>query len=165
MKKYRIQRTSVLQRRQGFRQRRKDLKRMIAGTIDKAYFSRSRETAADIIDAHSRGKVFIDVGNLPNTGQVSNLPHGVVVETAVRVDRNGFTPITFGPLPDVIQGMTDPIAKVFAMVVEACFSRSRRLALQALRLDPLCSHLNGEQVMEMGLRLLKAHKRFITCLD
>ena len=165
MRRYRIERTSAAERQHGFAARREKLKRMIRGEIEPWYFDRSRETAADIIAAHLEGKVFIDVGNLPNTGQVDNLPHGVVVETAVRVDRTGFTPIMFGSLPDVVAGMVDPCARVFLMVVDACFTRDRKLAMQALRLDPLCSHLNGDQVTEMGERLLKVHRRFIRCFS
>ena len=164
MRKYRIVRTSVAERRKGFRSRDKRIKRMIRGAIDKDFFSRSRETAADIIDTHSEGRTFIDVGNLPNTGQISNLMPGVVVETAVRVDRNGFTPIMFRDLPDVVEGMTTPWARVFTMVVDACFARDRKMAFQALRLDPVCSHLNTDEVNEMGERLLKAHRKFIKCL-
>ena len=165
MRRYRIRRSSVAERRRGFLARGRNLKRMIDGKIDEGYFQPSRETAADIIEAHLLGKVLIDVGNLPNNGQISNVSRGVVVETAVRVDANGFTPLAFGALPDVVQGMVEPCARVFQMVVEACFTGNRKLAMQALRLDPVCSHLNGEQVTEMGGRLLRAHKRFITCLS
>ena len=161
MKKYKLRRTSIAERREGFRSRTRNLRRMIRGRIDEGYFTSSRESAADIIDAHWSGKVLIDVGNMPNIGQISNLPPGAVVETAVRVDRNGFSPVTFGPLPEVVRGMTAPLAEVARMTVDACFAASRQLAIQALRLDPLCSHLNSDQVVEMAGRLLRAHKRFI----
>jgi hypothetical protein len=36
------------------------------------------------------------------------------------------------------------------------------MALQALRLDPVCAHLNGAQVNDLGARLLHAHRTFIT---
>ena len=62
------------------------------GELPEAYRTRSRETAADIIAAHVADEPFIDVGNLQNTGQIDNLPRGVPVETAVRIDAGGFTP-------------------------------------------------------------------------
>ena len=86
---------------------------------------------------------------------------GTVVETAVRVDRNGFSPITFGDLPEPVQGWVEPYARVFDLTVDACFGGDRKLALQALRLDPVCSHLNSGQVEEMGRRLIRAHRRFM----
>lgn len=162
MKAYKIKRTSIIERQNGFSERARFLRKMIKGKIDGFYFERSRETAADIIASHFQSKTFIDVGNLPNIGQISNLPHGTVVETAMRVDRNGFSPIAFGPLPDIVQAMCEPWAKAYAMQVDACFKKDKALAMHALRIDPLCSHLTGKQVEEMGYRLLKAHKRFIT---
>jgi alpha-galactosidase/6-phospho-beta-glucosidase family protein len=105
--------------------------------------------------------VFIDVGNVPNIGQVANLPPNTVVETAVRVDRNGFAPICFGALPTPVLGFVEPYAHVFNTTVDACFRKDKKLAMQALRMDPLCSHLAGDQVIELGERLLAAHKAFI----
>ncbi|MDO9543488.1 MAG: hypothetical protein Q7J98_14375 [Kiritimatiellia bacterium] len=174
MKKYRIVRTSIKERQDGFNQRERRLRVMVSrlggkGASDRnwiekhmnEYLERSRETAADIIAAHSSGQSFIDVGNLPNIGQISNLPLGVVVETAMRVDRNGFTPLTFGPLPEPIHGLVAPWPIVFGMTVDACFRRDKEMALQALRLDPVCSHLNTQQVREMGERLMHAHAAYL----
>jgi alpha-galactosidase len=163
MRDYKIVRTHIKERQKSFEERTKHLKYMNSGKweIGKEFFERSRETAADIIEAHWSGKTFIDVGNVPNVGQVSNLPSGAVLETAVRVDRNGFTPITFGALPPAVQAMCEPWTRVYTMVVDACFRKDKNLAIQALRLDPVCSHLNGKQVNELADRLLRAHKQFI----
>ncbi len=162
MKKYRLVRTTIAERKAIAAQQARDLRQMIAGEIPDAYLRRSREAAADIIDAHSQGREFIDVGNLPNTGQIAGLAHGVVVETAVRVDANGFTPLTSGPLPRMVQGFIEPWALVYTMTVDACFARDKALALRALRLDPVCAHLDSMQVTELGERLLAAHQPYIT---
>lgn len=162
MKKYHLVRTTVRERREGFQTRERRLRQWLREDPLPDYFrKRGRETAADIIAAHAQGRAFIDVGNLPNIGQVDNLPRGAVVETAVRVDQNGFSPIAFGPLPEVIRGWVEPCVHVFALSVEACLRRDKRLALQALRLDPVCSHLNGEEVNRLGQELLKAHQAFL----
>jgi alpha-galactosidase len=161
LERYGIIRTSIADRRRNFKRAQTNIKKMIKGAIPEDRKKRSRETAADIINAHSQGKVFIDVGNVPNIGQIANLPLGAVVETAVRVDANGFSPIAFGELPDQVVGMIEPHCQVYQMVVDACFEGDKELALQALRLDPVSSHLNGKQVREMGERLLKAHAKFI----
>lgn len=170
LRKYRLVRTTIQERRAAFRQRDRNLRRMskgrftsrLQGDVPDKYLKRSRETAADIIAAHALGKVFIDVGNVPNIGQIDNLPRGAVLETAVRVDRNGFTPLTFGSLPPIVLGFVEPYVRVFARTVDACRQGDRRLALQALRLDPLCSHLNTAQVLEMGRRLMQAHADYLT---
>lgn len=164
LKKYRLVRTTIAERRKGFATRQRQMERLASGKdpLPEFYVKRSRETAADIVDAHWAGKVFIDVGNVPNVGQVSNLPRGLVVETAVRIDRNGFAPIAFGDLPPVVHGFVEPYAHVFPMVVDACFQRDKALALRALRLDPVCSHLNTEQTNELGERLIAAHRKFVS---
>ena len=161
MERYKLVRTTIDERKEGLKTREDTLKDLVNGDIPEDYFERSRETAADIISAHATGSVFIDVGNVPNVGQIANLPHGTIVETAVRADRNGFSPICFGALPEPVLAVVEPYAHVFGQVVEACFRRDRRMALQALRMDPVCSHLLGDRVIELGERLLEAHGEFI----
>jgi alpha-galactosidase/6-phospho-beta-glucosidase family protein len=162
MSRYKLVRTSITERAETYRQARQQVEQMVKGEIAPEYLTRTREAAADIIEAHSQGHVFIDVGNVPNVGQINNLPRGLVVETAVQVDRNGFTPLAFGDLPLVVKGFIDPYAMLFPMVVDACFTRDKQLAMQALRLDPVCARLTGAQVIDLGEQLLSAHQQFIT---
>ena len=162
MKKYRLVRTTIAQRKQMLRNGRVRLRRMVRGELDPRLLVRSRESAADIIDAHSQGRVFIDVGNVPNIGQVSNVAPGAIVETAVRVDSNGFAPLIFGPLPETVRSFIEPYVASFGLAVDACFERDQTKALQALRLDPVCAHLRTDQVNELGRRLLRAHRKFIS---
>lgn len=161
MKRYRLVRTAIGERRTAFRERARRLEAMAAGEIPQEFLRRSRETAADIVSAHATGRAFLDVGNVPNIGQVSNLPRGTVVETAVRVDANGFSPVCFGGLPEPVLALVEPYAHVFDATVRACFERDRGMALQALRMDPVCSRLTGDRVAEMGKRLIAAHKPFL----
>ncbi len=158
--KYKLVRTTIQERRDGLEKQRAKVEEMVKGDIGPQFHKRSRETAADIIDAHFGGRVFIDVGNVPNIGQIANLPAGLVVETAVRVDTGGFTPLAFGALPPVVHAMIEPYAHVFPLTVDACFARDRRLALQALRLDPVCAHLPMARLNEMSEELLNAHAAF-----
>ncbi len=158
MKKYRLVRTSIEERRQAFRQRARQLAAMTRGEIPREFAARSRESAADMVAARFTGRAFIDVGNVPNVGQVTNLPRGMVVETAVRVDGNGISPICFGDLPLSVLGLVEPVAESFEATIRGCMERDRNLALQALRLDPACARLTGEEVRELGTRLLAAHR-------
>lgn len=163
IRKYKLERTTIAWRRRLFRSRDAVLDRELAAkNLNERWLKRSRETAADIIEAHSQNKVFIDVGNVPNRGQIANLPPGLIVETAVRIDGNGITPISFGSLPPIVRGFIEPYALVYPMTVEACLKKDRQLALRALRLDPVCAHLTTQQVNQLGDKLLAAHRRFIT---
>ena len=50
-----------------------------------------------------------------------------------------------------------------AQVVDACFAGDKKMALQALRMDPVCAKLNVEEVETLGEKLLGAHREFIRC--
>ena len=151
--KTRPQRVAVIQR---------NGKKLLTEKLPDIYFELSRESAASIIQSHILNLDFCDIGNLPNTGQISNLPEGTVVETAAIVNSNGFTPVNFGELPAPVLGLVEPWAKVLTMVVDACFNKDKDQAMVALRLDPLCSHLTTDQVEEIGHRLLKANRNYLT---
>jgi alpha-galactosidase/6-phospho-beta-glucosidase family protein len=60
-----------------------------------------------------------------------------------------------------VAGLVEPVCRSFDLNVEACFRGDRRLALQALRLDPACARLTWAQVQELGGRLLAAHRDFL----
>jgi len=161
LRAYGLVRTSIRAREQAAVLRVRFLRQCLAGGLPREFLARSRETAADIIAAHATGRAFIDVGNLPNAGQISNLPRGLVVETAVRIDGNGFSPICYGALPSKVLGLVEPCAGVFSLGVEACFQKDRGLALQALRLDPVCGRLNRPALNEMAGRLLRAGNPYV----
>jgi alpha-galactosidase/6-phospho-beta-glucosidase family protein len=163
MEKYNLKRTSVASRIEQHEKLRKNLREMIAGEIEADYLKRSRETAADIIEAHHTQKAFVDVGNLPNQGQINNLPLGAIVETAMRVDQNGFTPICYGGLTQSVLPWVQSYTSVFKMTVDACLEGDRRKALQALRHDPVCGRLTTPKVLAMGNELLEAHRPWIDC--
>lgn len=165
MKTFRLVRTTITDRKNRQAKHRQRLKALVDGPIDPVYTKRTSETAADIIAAHAQGRTFIDVGNVPNVGQIENLPRGLVVETMVRVDRLGVTPLAFGPLPGVVRGLIEPYGQVYPMTVEACFHGDKHMAVEALRLDPVCAPLTSAQVQGLADRLLGAHKRFITAFD
>ncbi len=164
MKKYDVARWNVHIKSRPRRvaiNRRKN-KNLLTEKLPEIYFELSRESAASMIQSHLLNKSFCDIGNLPNTGQISNLPMGAVVETPVIVNSNGFTPVNFGALPEPVLGIIEPWSKVLTMVVDACFKKDKNLALYALRLDPLCSHLTTDEVAKMGERLIRANKDYIT---
>ena len=125
----------------------------------------TRETAADIIDAIWADHPIVDVVNLPNIGQVSNLPSGLVVETMGRVTPLGFEPLTAGPLPKPIQALLDPHARSLTLTLEAAIEQDRNKALEALACDPLCSHLTDSKIREMGGELLAANRQWVPALN
>ena len=117
---------------------------------------RSRETAMDIIKAFVTNTPFVDVVNLPNIGQIDNLPRGAVVETLGLVDSSGFSPIGIGSMPEPLRTLLEIHCQMQKMTLEAALSGNKELALKALMLDPLCSKLAPSDIRKMGLDLMEA---------
>ncbi len=80
--------------------------------------------------------------NLPNRGQISNLPLGVVVETNAAFTADGVKPIMAGAMPDSLYGLTAPIVAVQSLTVQAGMSRSLELGFQAFLADPHVQNLS-----------------------
>ncbi len=119
-------------------------------------FTKSRETAVDIMKAFIENRPFIDVVNLPNIGQIDNLPRNAVVESLGQVDSSGFTPLAIGKLPDAVQAMVEVHCRNQLVCLEAAVTGNKDLALQALIQDPLCSHLSIDAARAMGEELMAA---------
>jgi alpha-galactosidase len=159
LERHKLVRTSV-QERYGNRDRARQWALDLAGG-KVAPSARSRETAVDIMMAFLHGKPFTDVVNLPNVGQIDNLPRGAVVETLGLADGLGFRAIATGSLPPVLQQLVAPHCQVQLMVLEAALKGDRKLALEALMIDPLCAHLSPRQVRAMGMELMAATKGWL----
>lgn len=119
----------------------------------------SRETAAKIIAAIATSKYHIDVMNLPNRGQIANLPRDVVVETLGVVGAVGAYGIAIGDLPQGILNVVNRHVVNQEMTVEAALTGDRNLALQALLNDPLVRDFGsaGKMLDEM----MKANEKYL----
>lgn len=156
MKKFKLVRTSVADRRKGIEGSRKFALKMASG--EQKMLERSRETAVDILKALVTNTPFIDVVNLPNIGQIDNLPRGAVVETLGLVDSAGFAPIGIGSMPETLRALTEVHCQIQKMTLEAALTGNKKLALEALMLDPLCAKLAPSQIRKLGLDLMAATK-------
>ncbi len=75
--------------------------------------------------------------NLPNSGQISNLPLGATVETPVIVNGAGIQPVHMGALPEPIAALLRREITTAQLCVDSVVEGSREKALQALLLDPV----------------------------
>lgn len=116
----------------------------------------SGEEVAEIISALAGGPEHDGVMNLPNRGQVVNLPLHAVVETMGRVRRDAAEGLPSGELPPALLAMVYPHAVRQEMIVEAAMTGDRRLAVQALASDPLVP--DPASATAMLDELLKAHR-------
>ena len=75
--------------------------------------------------------------NLPNRGQIPNLPMGAVVETNAAFRDGQLTPLLAGPVPASIYPLISRIAGLQAQVAEAAWERDLDKAFYAFINDPL----------------------------
>ena len=80
--------------------------------------------------------------NLPNRGQISNLPPGSTVETPVIVDGAGIHPVHVGTLPEPAAELCRRETVVAQLCVDAAVEGSREKALQCLLLDPVITDID-----------------------
>jgi len=159
MKRFKLVRTSVEDRYAGLERARQATFDLANGK--NAPGARSRETAVDIMKSFVTNQPFVDVVNMPNVGQIDNLPRGAVVETLGLVNARGFSPITAGPLPERLLPLVEPHCRVQQMTLEAALKGDKELALQSLMLDPLCANLPPSDIRKMGLELINATKTWL----
>ena len=157
--RFNLKRTSASWRRGKRKRKRKIALDVAAGK--QPHRPRSREICVDIMMAVAHHRPFVDVVNVPNEGQIDNLPRGAVLETPGLIDELGFHPLTLGPLPRVLRALVEPHCICDLMTVEAAMKGDRELALQALMINPLCSHLSPSKIRAMGLELMAATGQYL----
>jgi alpha-galactosidase/6-phospho-beta-glucosidase family protein len=92
--------------------------------------------------------------NLPNRGFVENLPAETIVELPATVDAKGVHGVALGRLPRGFAGLLNNQVAVDDLTVEAALEGSRKLALQALLVDPVVdSVVAAERTLDAILSL------------
>jgi alpha-galactosidase len=87
--------------------------------------------------------------NLPNAGQIGNLPLGAIVETPGHVSAAGVQGVAVGDLPCGIAELCRRELAVVRLGVDAAVTGDRQLALQCLLLDPVITDLDvARQVLD-----------------
>ena len=97
----------------------------------------SGEDGVKLIEALSGGRPIESNVNLPNRGQVTDLPLGHVVETNARFASDTVTPHTAAPLPIGARALVQRVVSVQAVTLQAALERDVGLAFQAILADPL----------------------------
>lgn len=75
--------------------------------------------------------------NMPNVGQIPNLPLGAVVETNAHFTAGKVSPVTAGEIPKNLMPLISPIVSNQECIVEAALTRNLDLAFCAFLRDPL----------------------------
>jgi alpha-galactosidase len=97
--------------------------------------------------------------NLPNTGQIANLPSGCTVETPVVVDGDGIHPVHVGTMPEPVAELLRRETMVAQLCVDASVEGNRQKALQCLLLDPVINDF--EQAKQVLDDYLSSYKEYL----
>ncbi len=96
--------------------------------------------------------------NLPNVGQISNLPLGSTVETPVHVDGAGIHPVHVGALPESIAELCRRELVVSQLCVDAAIEGNYEKALQCMLLDPMVNDMEtGRKILDDYLKTYREH--------
>jgi alpha-galactosidase len=97
----------------------------------------SAEQLAPLMAALLGGPPDLFVVNVPNQGQIDDLPRGAVVECVAHVDALGVRPLAIGPLPPAAHAAVAAHVDRQELIVEAALTGRYELARTALASDPL----------------------------
>ena len=130
----------------------------------------SGETPLDLKSSGEEGvkqiKALIGLGdhitnvNLPNQGQISNLPCDAVVETNALFRHNEVRPLLAGALPAGLVSLLQQHCTNQELIVDAALSHDKDLAFQAVFNDP-SSCLPIDTAWDMFNRMLHASREFL----
>lgn len=141
--------TSVDWREEDLRKRLARRERLVSG-------EESIELDGSGEEGHLLMKALLGLGdmvsnvNVPNRGQIENIPLGVVVETNALFRRDQIAPVFAGAMPQPVLALTMPHIENQAMIYRAAHERDLGLALQALLNDPQVRLLPGDAKKMLG---------------
>lgn len=104
------------------------------------------------------GRHYHLAANIPNEGQITNLPLGAIVETPVFVDGAGIHPVYAGELPEAISELCRRELAVVKLCVDAAIYGNRQAALQCLLLDPVIRDIDqARKILNDYLNTYREH--------
>jgi len=155
--------TPVSFRKQELDERLKKSEDLISGKLDFQINPTGEEGVAQIKAILGLGDLTTNV-NLPNMGQIPNIPLGAVVETNAFFSANNVSPIFAGDIPCDILGLIEPVVCCQETMIKAAKNRDLKLAFKAFLGDPQ-NILNIEQSKELFMLMLKNTEKYLSMYE
>jgi alpha-galactosidase len=119
---------------------------------------KSHEFAADMMNAIVTDAPYVAYGNLPNTGQIPQLPEGAAVEVPCLVDKNGVQPSVVTDIPPQLVALMRSQINVQELTVRALLDENIEHVYHAAMMDPhTAAELDLRQIRSLVDDLLAAH--------
>lgn len=136
VKEWKFGLTTVAWRKNDLKERLEKSARLVSGE-EKFKMNDTGEDGVNQIRALLGLGSFVTNVNLPNRGQIPNLPLGAVVETNARFAANTVTPVFAGEIPETIYPLISRVSGEQQIITEAALTRNLDLAFTAFSNDPL----------------------------
>ena len=145
---WKFQLTTVDQRIKAQQEQINDTLEYIAG-IKEFPLNKSDEEAVEFMLALLGEKKVISNVNLPNLGQMGQLPLGSIVETNCLFSENSVKPIVSKPLPEKVINLILPNCKNIDDTYYAIKERSLEKIYTSFKKQPLLMHLSEEKCLSL----------------
>lgn len=136
-RRYGVELTTIAHREANRRRQRTQIEQFVAGEVPAAPYAKSEEQLTGVMAALSGGPSGRFIVNVPNQGQITNLPHEAVVECIAEISPLGVQPLAVGALPYPVYAAMAPHVARQELIVEAALTGRTEPALAALATDPL----------------------------
>ncbi len=103
----------------------------------------------------------ISNANIPNRGQMADMPLGAVVETNCTFSRAGVKPIVANPLPADVSVLVRRNCQNIENTYYGIKNRDLKAIFEAFANQPLCSGLTIEQAKELFKRMVRATSGYL----
>ena len=119
---------------------------------------KSHEFASELMNAIVTDTPYVLYGNLPNTGQIPQLPMGAAVETPCLADANGIQPTVVDNIPPQLTALMRTQINVQELTVRALVDENPEHIYHAAMMDPhTAAELDLRQIRSLVDDLLVAH--------
>ncbi len=152
--------TTVKYRKEELKDRLAKSARRVSGE-EKIELSNTGEDGVNQIRALLGLEDMVTNVNVPNVGQIPNLPLGAVVETNASFRDNSVVPCMAGNVPTEILGLITRIVAEQETVVKAGMTRDLELAFKAFVNDPLVT-INTVDARKMFDEMVNNTKEYLT---
>jgi len=99
--------------------------------------------------------------NIPNIGQISNAPLGVVVETNAALRDHFLAPLMTGNMDETLLSLSMPAMSAQNEILRAIRHKDARLCIGAFINDPLLCELQPEDAVKLYKEMLENTKKYL----
>lgn len=158
--KHKVSKTTVDYRRSMKVTQLKEIQDIASGKVIPKWEG-TDEGLGSVIKSVITGQKARTIVNLVNTGQISNLPLGSVVETLADFENGKVTPVFSGDMPPCIDSLCRLHIDVVELVVQASLTGDRDLFTKAVCLDPSTGGADFLDLPKLAEELLEANKEWL----